>query len=147
MWQSAALVMRRQRVQLPPWALVLLSFKVPCLAGAVAAHALGTGEVVGFDSHVRLCVAVAQLAERDLAKVEAAGSSPGRHSVSVAQLGERLSEKEQVGGSIPPRRTLVPLRLRASPLALDQQIMVRVHEGKRWYVSNPERAAGSPAGL
>lgn len=37
----------------------------------------------GFNSHSWLCVVVAQLAERDLAKVEAAGSSPVHHSMRL----------------------------------------------------------------
>lgn len=89
---------------------------------------------------------VAQLVERDLAKVEAAGSSPVHHSVSLAQLAERLSEKEQVSGSIPLGRTSFPLRLTASPLVLVQQIVVRIHGGKQ-QETLPTRGTGRPARL
>ena len=55
----------------------------------------GTTEVVGSTPTRGSHVVVAQLVERDLAKVEAAGSSPVHHSAFQAQEVERPSEERE----------------------------------------------------
>ena len=64
---------------------------------------------------------LAHLVERDLAKVEVAGSSPVIRFGSIAQLGEHLPYKQRVIGSSPIVST-----------TLCENKVLRIQQGTKW---------------